>query len=149
MDASKFANFFGNVPVYNIPGRTFPVDVLYSKTVLDDYVDAAVKQSLQIHLMPQKGDILVFMPGQEDIEVPSLSLLLLLYYYSWFSMKVCFWHLFKLFIYLFIYLILQWNGFLLFRIMCRICDVNFATVMIPFYSLFELFFFTHRLDSIR
>ena len=56
MDASKFANFFGNVPVYKIPGRTFPVDVLYSKTVLDDYVDAAVKQSLQIHLMPQKGE---------------------------------------------------------------------------------------------
>ena len=56
MDASKFANFVGNVPVYKIPGRTFPVDVLYSKTVLDDYVDAAVKQSLQIHLMPQKGE---------------------------------------------------------------------------------------------
>jgi len=69
MDASKFAQFFGNVPIYQIPGRTFPVDVLYSKTCLDDYVDAAVKQSLQIHLMPQKGDILVFMPGQEDIEV--------------------------------------------------------------------------------
>lgn len=48
MDASKFANFFGNVPTYTIPGRTFPVDVLYSKTVLDDYVDAAVKQSLQV-----------------------------------------------------------------------------------------------------
>ena len=69
MDASKFANFFGNVPIYQIPGRTFPVDTLYSKTVLDDYVDAAVKQSLQIHLMPISGDILVFMPGQEDIEV--------------------------------------------------------------------------------
>ena len=41
MDASKFANFFGNVPVYKIPGRTFPVDVLYSKTVLDDYVDGS------------------------------------------------------------------------------------------------------------
>jgi len=28
MDAQKFADFFGNVPVYNIPGRTFPVDLL-------------------------------------------------------------------------------------------------------------------------
>jgi len=69
MDSTKFADFFGNVPIYKIPGRTFPVDTLYSKTVLDDYVDAAVKQSLQIHLMPTSGDILVFMPGQEDIEV--------------------------------------------------------------------------------
>ncbi|XP_065064439.1 pre-mRNA-splicing factor ATP-dependent RNA helicase PRP16-like [Rhopilema esculentum] len=69
MDATKFSNFFGNVPVYTIPGRTFPVDVLYSKTTIDDYVDGAVKQALQIHLTPTKGDILIFMPGQEDIEV--------------------------------------------------------------------------------
>lgn len=32
-------------------------------------MDAAVKQALQIHLQPPSGDILVFMPGQEDIEV--------------------------------------------------------------------------------
>lgn len=32
-------------------------------------MDAAVKQSIQIHLSGIEGDILVFMPGQEDIEV--------------------------------------------------------------------------------
>ncbi|KAK3726768.1 hypothetical protein QZH41_010426, partial [Actinostola sp. cb2023] len=69
MDAQKFADFFGNVPTYKIPGRTFPVDILYSRTVLEDYVESAVKQALQIHLTPTKGDILIFMPGQEDIEV--------------------------------------------------------------------------------
>lgn len=31
MDAEKFAAFFGNVPIFHIPGRTFPVDVLFSK----------------------------------------------------------------------------------------------------------------------
>ena len=36
---------------------------------MEDYVDAAVKQSVQIHLSGIEGDILVFMPGQEDIEV--------------------------------------------------------------------------------
>ena len=69
MDAEKFSKFFGNVPMYTIPGRTFPVDVLFSKTVVEDYVEAAVKQALQIHVQARKGDILVFMPGQEDIEV--------------------------------------------------------------------------------
>lgn len=69
MDAKKFADFFGNVPTFQIPGRTFPVDILFSKNVVEDYVDGAVKQALQIHLTPAKGDILVFMPGQEDIEV--------------------------------------------------------------------------------
>lgn len=69
MDAAKFATFFGNVPNYTIPGRTFPVEVLFSKNPVEDYVDAAVKQALQIHLQPRSGDILIFMPGQEDIEV--------------------------------------------------------------------------------
>ncbi|KAI8504571.1 Pre-mRNA-splicing factor ATP-dependent RNA helicase PRP16 [Branchiostoma belcheri] len=69
MDADKFSSFFGNVPTFQIPGRTFPVDLLFSKNVVEDYVDAAVKQALQIHLQPMQGDILIFMPGQEDIEV--------------------------------------------------------------------------------
>ncbi|GFR03373.1 pre-mRNA-splicing factor ATP-dependent RNA helicase PRP16 [Trichonephila clavata] len=69
MDATKFANFFGNVPSFTIPGRTFPVELFFSKNPIEDYVDAAVKQVLQIHLQQTVGDILVFMPGQEDIEV--------------------------------------------------------------------------------
>ncbi|KAL1129092.1 hypothetical protein AAG570_013623 [Ranatra chinensis] len=69
MDASKFAMFFGNVPTYTIPGRTFPVETFFSKNLVEDYVDASVKQALQIHLQSSPGDILVFMPGQEDIEV--------------------------------------------------------------------------------
>ena len=32
LDAKKFSDFFGSVPVFKIPGRTFPVDVLFSKT---------------------------------------------------------------------------------------------------------------------
>jgi pre-mRNA-splicing factor ATP-dependent RNA helicase DHX38/PRP16 len=69
MNADKFATFFGNVPIYTIPGRTFPVDVMFSKNPCDDYVDSAVRQVLSIHLSHPPGDILVFMTGQEDIEV--------------------------------------------------------------------------------
>lgn len=69
MDAGKFSTFFGNVPSFTIPGRTFPVELFFSKNPVEDYVDAAVKQTLQIHLQPTPGDILIFMPGQEDIEV--------------------------------------------------------------------------------
>ena len=48
MDSDKFASFFGNVPVFTIPGRTFSVQCLYSKTNVEDYVDAAVKQTVQV-----------------------------------------------------------------------------------------------------
>ncbi|XP_053211975.1 LOW QUALITY PROTEIN: pre-mRNA-splicing factor ATP-dependent RNA helicase PRP16-like [Panonychus citri] len=69
MDSSKFALFFGNVPVFKIPGRTFPVEVMHNKNIVEDYVDSAVKKAIEIHLSLPLGDILIFMPGQEDIDV--------------------------------------------------------------------------------
>ncbi|KAK8805481.1 hypothetical protein WA158_002137 [Blastocystis sp. Blastoise] len=68
MNASRFSDFFGGVPVFNIPGRTFPVEIYYSKSPQEDYVDAVVKQILEIHFSADRGDILVFMTGQSDIE---------------------------------------------------------------------------------
>eukprot|EP00854_Cymbomonas_tetramitiformis_P018602 gene18602-22213_t len=68
LNAKKFSDFFGSVPIYTIPGRTFPVEVLYSRTPQEDYVDAAVKQAITIHLGAPTGDILIFMTGQEEIE---------------------------------------------------------------------------------
>ena len=65
----KFSNFYGVAPTYTIPGRTFPVEIFHSKSPCEDYVDSAVKQVLQIHLSLPPGDILVFMTGQEDIEI--------------------------------------------------------------------------------
>ncbi|KAI6022598.1 pre-mRNA splicing factor [Pisolithus marmoratus] len=69
MNAEKFSAFYGSCPTYTIPGRTFPVEIFHSKSPCEDYVDGAVKQVLQIHLSLPPGDILVFMTGQEDIEI--------------------------------------------------------------------------------
>ena len=68
LNAERFSSFFGGVPVFHIPGRTFHVDTYYAKVPPDDYVEAAVKQALTIHLSNPTGDILIFMTGQEDIE---------------------------------------------------------------------------------
>ena len=32
------------------------MDVLYTRTVCNDHVEAAVKQALQIHLQPSEGE---------------------------------------------------------------------------------------------
>ena len=45
------------------------MDVFHAKSPVDDYVEAAVKQAVQIHFQPDPGDILIFMTGQSDIEV--------------------------------------------------------------------------------
>lgn len=74
MNAERFSQFFGNAPCFFIPGRTFPVDTLFSKTSCEDYVDSAVKQTLAIHLSQPAGDILIFMTGQEDIEATCSAL---------------------------------------------------------------------------
>lgn len=55
MDADKFAQFFGDCPTFFIPGRTFPVDIQFSKSAVMDYVDAAVKQAIQVHLGAPEG----------------------------------------------------------------------------------------------
>jgi pre-mRNA-splicing factor ATP-dependent RNA helicase DHX38/PRP16 len=74
LNADKFSNFFGSVPIFHIPGRTFPVEVLYSKTPVEDYVEAAVKQALSVHLSSGPGDILIFLTGQEEIETATYEL---------------------------------------------------------------------------
>ncbi|GMH99460.1 hypothetical protein TrVE_jg3859 [Triparma verrucosa] len=68
LSAETFSDFFGGVPVFRIPGRTFKVETYFAKQVAEDYVMEAVKQVLQIHFNSGPGDILVFMTGQEDIE---------------------------------------------------------------------------------
>jgi pre-mRNA-splicing factor ATP-dependent RNA helicase DHX38/PRP16 len=74
LNADKFSNFFGSVPIFNIPGRTFPVETVFNKTPVEDYVDSAVKQALAIHLSHPPGDILIFMTGQEEIECVCFTL---------------------------------------------------------------------------
>lgn len=68
MNSKRFSEFFGGAPEFTIPGRTFPVDVMFHRSPVEDYVDQAVQQVLSIHVSQGQGDILVFMTGQEDIE---------------------------------------------------------------------------------
>lgn len=74
MNAQKFSEFFGFAPIFNIPGRTFKVDIIYNKILPDDYVEASVQKALTVHLQYGDGDILIFMTGQEDIEATCLLL---------------------------------------------------------------------------
>jgi len=68
LDAEKFSTYFFNSHIFTIPGRTFPVEILYSKDPEQDYVEAALMTVLQIHLTEPSGDILVFLTGQEEID---------------------------------------------------------------------------------
>ncbi|KAF1789285.1 P-loop containing nucleoside triphosphate hydrolase [Phytophthora cactorum] len=75
LDATKFSAYFDDAPIFKIPGRMFPVDILYTKAPEADYLDAAIVTVLQIHISQPLGDILVFFTGQEEIEAAEETLL--------------------------------------------------------------------------
>jgi ATP-dependent RNA helicase DHX8/PRP22 len=42
LDAEKFSSYFFNCPIFTIPGRTYPVEILYVKEPESDYLEAAI-----------------------------------------------------------------------------------------------------------
>eukprot|EP00884_Botryococcus_braunii_P019060 jgi/Botrbrau1/5838/Bobra.0366s0019.1 len=68
LDAEKFSEYFLQCPIFTIPGRTYPVEILYTKSPESDYMDAALITVMQIHLTEPEGDILLFLTGQEEID---------------------------------------------------------------------------------
>uniref|UniRef100_A0A6B2EC10 RNA helicase n=1 Tax=Phlebotomus kandelakii TaxID=1109342 RepID=A0A6B2EC10_9DIPT len=68
LDAVKFSQYFFEAPIFTIPGRTFAVEVLYTKEPETDYLDASLITVMQIHLREPPGDILLFLTGQEEID---------------------------------------------------------------------------------
>ena len=68
LDAEKFQNYFHNAPLLAVPGRTYPVEIYYTKEFQRDYLDAAIRTVLQIHATEDEGDILLFLTGEEEIE---------------------------------------------------------------------------------
>lgn len=68
LDAEKFSSYFFACPILTIPGRTYPVEILFAKEPESDYLDAALITVMQIHLSEPPGDILLFLTGQEEID---------------------------------------------------------------------------------
>ncbi|KAG8792029.1 DEAH-box ATP-dependent RNA helicase prp43 [Ceratobasidium sp. 428] len=74
LDALKFEKYFSTrnegsmAPLLKIPGRAFPVEMFYTQEPEPDYVKAAIRTVLMIHRAEDKGDILVSLTGEEEIE---------------------------------------------------------------------------------
>ncbi len=68
LDAHKFQEYFGMAPLLKVPGRMFPVEMIYSASPEDDYVKAAIRTAVEIHRTQPPGDVLIFLTGEEEIE---------------------------------------------------------------------------------
>jgi len=61
LDAVKFSQYFFEAPIFTIPGRAYPVEILYTKEAETDYLDASLITVMQIHLTEPPGNFqLVF-----------------------------------------------------------------------------------------
>ncbi|CRH02743.1 pre-mRNA-splicing factor ATP-dependent RNA helicase PRP2, putative [Plasmodium relictum] len=69
LDAEKISTYFNCAPIFYVPGRKYNVDIYYTINNESNYLSAIVITILQIHITQAKGDILVFLPGQFEIEL--------------------------------------------------------------------------------
>lgn len=51
-----------------VKGRQHPVKVLHTAEPQVDYIESSLQTFFQIHTEQPPGDVLIFLPGQEDIE---------------------------------------------------------------------------------
>jgi ATP-dependent helicase HrpA len=74
LETDKFSAAFGNAPVITVEGRTFPVEVEYLPPEPDleeegelTYVDMALKAVDMLRARRRRGDVLIFMPTEQDV----------------------------------------------------------------------------------
>ncbi|MGD2098430.1 MAG: ATP-dependent RNA helicase HrpA [Desulfobacterales bacterium] len=74
IDTEKFSKAFGDAPVIEVSGRMYPVEVRYEKPESKKadkneltHVERAAKAVRQLVTQSSRGDILVFMPTEQDI----------------------------------------------------------------------------------
>lgn len=77
IDTEKFSAAFHQAPVIEVSGRMYPVETVYSPLIDKDggrqniedqgYVEAAADNVIRLLQQTRTGDILVFMPAEQDI----------------------------------------------------------------------------------
>ncbi|KAG9046467.1 putative ATP-dependent RNA helicase dhr2 [Tulasnella sp. UAMH 9824] len=68
LDAQRFSDFFNGARILYVKGRQHPVKVLHTAEAQRDYIESALQTFFQIHTERPAGDVLIFLPGQEEIE---------------------------------------------------------------------------------
>ena len=74
IDTRKFSKAFGDAPIIEVSGRTYPVEIRYrplgkadQQRGADSLAEQAADEALSIVSRGHSGDILIFMPTEQDI----------------------------------------------------------------------------------
>ncbi|MEZ4365550.1 MAG: ATP-dependent RNA helicase HrpA [Kofleriaceae bacterium] len=76
LETARFSRFFGDAPVIEVSGRTFPVEVLYRPPRDDEaeLADLVANVVDEITDLDPRGDVLVFLPGEREIREAAAEL---------------------------------------------------------------------------
>jgi HrpA-like RNA helicase len=67
LDEQLFYDYYNDACLMKIPGRTFPIEDEYATEDPENYVDATITKTVEIHASKQPGDILAFLTGPDEI----------------------------------------------------------------------------------
>lgn len=68
LNAELFSKFFDFAPILFVEGKMYPVSRYYLGDSSEDIVDTMIRTVVQVNMAEQEGDILCFLPGQEEID---------------------------------------------------------------------------------
>jgi len=80
IDTDRFSKHFGDAPIIEVSGRTFPVEMRYSPLKEENIVDGVepmqvgIADAVKELLKERRGDILIFLPGEREIREASDTL---------------------------------------------------------------------------
>lgn len=69
MDIQSFSAYWDDAPIFLVPGCCqFPVEIYTMPQSGEDHVATAISTLFQIHTSQSRGDVLIFLPGLDEIE---------------------------------------------------------------------------------
>ena len=74
LDAERFSAFFNQAPTVSVPGRLFPIEIVYRPPPNGEEADLPREVAAAISELPANDDVLVFLPGERDIRETAVLL---------------------------------------------------------------------------
>ena len=74
IDADRIAAHFGNAPVIEVSGKTYPIEMRYRPAAEEQSLYQQIDEAIDELTAVSRGDILVFLPGEREIHEAFRSL---------------------------------------------------------------------------
>jgi HrpA-like RNA helicase len=68
LDTKLLTNYYSGSSLLEVAGRAYPIEDEYADDDIENYVEASIAKTLEIHNSKVPGDILIFLTGPDEID---------------------------------------------------------------------------------